>query len=35
MFDPVSFIRGERGIGVLAPQYGPHLGFFAGVSKKF
>jgi len=32
LFDAVSFIG--DGIGVFAPQYGPRLGFFRGVSKK-
>ena len=35
MFDAVFFIRGHTGFGVLAPQYGPHRGYFLGVSKKF
>ena len=35
MSDAVSFIRGHTGIGVFAPQYGPHRGYFLGVSKKF
>jgi len=45
LFDTVYLIRGSSvacpsgnsvcGIGVFAPQYGPRLGFFAGVSKKF
>ena len=35
MFDPVSFIRGHTGIGVLAPQYSPRRGYFLGISKKF
>ncbi len=35
LFDTVYQIRSGTGIGVFAPQYGPRLGFFAGVSKKF
>lgn len=45
LFDTVYLIRGSSaacpsgnsvcGIGVFAPQYGPRLGFFVGVSKKF
>ena len=45
LFDTTYLIRGSSaacpsgnsvcGIGVFAPQYGPRLGFFAGVSKKF
>lgn len=45
LFDTVYLIRGSSaacpsgnstcGIGVFAPQYGPRLGFFAGISKKF
>jgi outer membrane receptor protein involved in Fe transport len=44
LFDTVYLIRGSSvacpsgnsvcGIGVFAPQYGPRLGFFVGVSKK-
>ncbi len=30
MPDAVSFIRGHAGMGVLAPQYGPHRGCFLG-----
>jgi hypothetical protein len=32
--DNVYQIRSGSGIGVFAPQYGPRLGFFLGVSKK-
>src|SRR5581483_1879769 len=45
LFDTVYLIRGSSaacpsgnsscGIGVFAPQCGPRLGFFAGISKKF
>ena len=35
LFDTVYLIRDGSGIGVFAPQYGPRIGFFAGVSKKF
>jgi opacity protein-like surface antigen len=35
LFDTVYLIRDGSGIGVIAPQYGPRRGFFAGVSKKF
>jgi outer membrane receptor protein involved in Fe transport len=34
LFDTVYMIRSGTGIGVFAPQYGPRLGFFMGVSKK-
>ena len=34
MFDSIYLIRDGSGIGVFAPQYGPRIGFFAGVSKK-
>jgi outer membrane receptor protein involved in Fe transport len=34
LFDTVYLIRSGTGIGVFAPQYGPRLGFFLGVSKK-
>jgi outer membrane receptor protein involved in Fe transport/opacity protein-like surface antigen len=45
LFDTIYLIRGSSaacpsgnsvcGIGVFAPQFGPRLGFFGGVSKKF
>ena len=35
LFDTIYLIRDGSGIGVFAPQYGPRIGFFAGVSKKF
>jgi outer membrane receptor protein involved in Fe transport len=34
LFNTVYLIRDGTGIGVFAPQYGPRLGFFMGVSKK-
>ena len=34
LFDTIYLIRSGTGIGVFAPQYGPRLGFFLGVSKK-
>ena len=34
LFDTLYLIRSGTGIGVFAPQYGPRLGFFVGVSKK-
>jgi len=34
LFDTVYMIRSGTGIGVFAPQYGPRLGFFLGLSKK-
>jgi outer membrane receptor protein involved in Fe transport len=34
LFDSVYAIRDGSGIGVFAPQYGPRLGFFLGMSKK-
>jgi outer membrane receptor protein involved in Fe transport len=34
LLDSVYQIRSGSGIGVFAPQYGPRLGFFLGVSKK-
>ena len=33
--DEVNVIRSGTGIGVFAPQYGPKIGFFAGISKVF
>ncbi len=35
LFDKVYEVRDGSGIGVFAPQYGPRLGVFAGVSKSF
>ena len=35
LFDTVYQIRSGSGIGVFAPQYGPRLGFYAGVTQKF
>jgi outer membrane receptor protein involved in Fe transport len=34
ILDTVYQLRSGTGIGVFAPQYGPRLGFFVGVSKK-
>jgi outer membrane receptor protein involved in Fe transport len=34
LFDTIYEIRDGTGIGVFAPQFGPGLGFFLGVSKK-
>ena len=34
LFDTVYQIRSGTGIGVFAPQYGPRLGFYVGLSKK-
>jgi len=34
LFDKIYEIRDGSGIGVFAPQFGPRLGFFLGVSKK-
>jgi TonB dependent receptor len=34
ILDTVYQIRSGTGIGVFAPQYGPRLGFFVGLSKK-
>ena len=34
LFDNVYAIRDGSGIGVFAPQFGPRLGFFLGMSKK-
>ena len=33
-FDSIYLIRDGSGIGVFAPQYGPRIGFFLGMSKK-
>jgi outer membrane receptor protein involved in Fe transport len=35
LFDKVNEIRSGTGIGVFAPQYGPRIGFFAGIRKYF
>ena len=35
LFDTVYQIRSGSGIGVFAAQYGPRLGFYAGVTQKF
>jgi outer membrane receptor protein involved in Fe transport len=35
VFDQIYQIRDGSGIGMIAPQYGPRRGFFAGVSQKF
>ncbi len=35
VFDKVNIIRNGTGIGVFAPQYGPRIGYFAGISKLF
>ena len=35
LFDRVYELRDGSGIGVGAPQYGPHRAFFAGLSKQF
>jgi outer membrane receptor protein involved in Fe transport len=34
LFDTVYQIRSGTGIGVFAPQYGPRIGFYLGLSKK-
>jgi outer membrane receptor protein involved in Fe transport len=34
LFDTIYQIRSGTGIGVFAPQYGPRLGFFLGISQK-
>ena len=34
LFDSIYQIRDGSGIGVFAPQYGPRLGFFFGISQK-
>jgi outer membrane receptor protein involved in Fe transport len=34
LFDTVYQLRSGTGIGVFAPQYGPRLGFYVGLSKK-
>ena len=35
LFDTIYQIRSGEGIGVFAPQFGPRLGWFLGISKKF
>jgi len=35
LFDKIYEVRDGSGIGVFAPQYGPRLGVFAGLSKPF
>ena len=35
LFDTTNEIRSGSGIGVFAPQYGPHIGFFGGLAKIF
>jgi outer membrane receptor protein involved in Fe transport len=35
LFDEVYEIRDGDGIGVFAPQFGPHRAYFVGVSQKF
>ncbi len=35
VLDKVNEIRSGTGIGVFAPQYGPRIGFFAGLTKLF
>ncbi|MGD0886720.1 MAG: TonB-dependent receptor [Thermodesulfovibrionales bacterium] len=35
VLDKVNEIRSGTGIGVFAPQYGPRIGFFAGIKKYF
>jgi len=35
LFDTTNEIRSGSGIGVFAPQYGPHIGFFGGLAKLF
>ncbi|MGP8051560.1 MAG: TonB-dependent receptor [Desulfobaccales bacterium] len=35
VFDRINEIRTGTGIGVFAPQYGPRLGFFGGLTKIF
>jgi outer membrane receptor protein involved in Fe transport len=35
VLDKANEIRSGTGIGVFAPQYGPRIGFFAGLSKLF
>jgi outer membrane receptor protein involved in Fe transport len=35
VFDEKYEIRDGSGIGVVAPQFGPRLGFFAGLTYEF
>jgi outer membrane receptor protein involved in Fe transport len=35
LFNTTNEIRSGSGIGVFAPQYGPHIGFFGGLAKMF
>jgi hypothetical protein len=35
VLDKIEPIRSGTGIGIFAPQYGPRIGFFAGISKLF
>ena len=35
VLDQVNVIRSGTGIGVFTPQYGPRIGFYAGLSKLF
>ena len=35
VFDTINEIRDGTGIGVFAPQYGPRIGIFGGISKLF
>jgi len=35
VLDKINEIRSGTGIGVFAPQYGPRIGFFGGISKLF
>ncbi len=35
VLDKVNIIRSGSGIGIFAPQYGPRIGFFGGISKLF
>ena len=35
VLDRANIIRDGSGIGVFAPQYGPRIGFFGGISKTF
>ncbi len=35
VFNKINEIRSGTGIGVFAPQYGPRIGYFAGITKLF
>jgi outer membrane receptor protein involved in Fe transport len=35
VLDKINIIRSGTGIGIFAPQYGPRIGFFGGISKLF